>query len=201
LRDLRGSRFTEEIVDPLLTSGGELVNELTEFFGYLDSMQAELKDMGLPELLLTKNEINERIGNAREDWVTLAGRQRTRFGLDFGQFAHGRFKEGIIAEETSRKRIRDVHYGAEYEMKHPDGKKVQYDYVDFEKHLIVDYKSANKGQTEKEVGAAYTQQRQRHIDAYFAAFGVVPSYKYVTYPSSKDLFFESDGPGGNSKRS
>jgi hypothetical protein len=135
-----------------------------------------------------ESELVARQKTAAEEWFDSRGRDRQEFALAFGQFGHERFAERIIERENMSGRKRNVHYGVEYELKLPDGTAVRYDYVDLEQHLIIDYKSAKPGQAEEQVAQRYREQRQRHIDAYVATFGVVPTYRYQTYPSSTALY-------------
>lgn len=81
----------------------------------------------------------------------------------------------------------DGDYGIEYEVKHPDGGNVRYDYVDFKSHAIVDRKPAHRDDTVLDVARRYRTQRTRHVEAYRARYRAEPTYDYALYPSPSEL--------------
>ena len=116
------------------------------------------------------------------------GTVRSKFATDFGQFAHQRYQTKLREFEKLGGREEGKDFGIEYCVKHPDGDNVYYDYVDFNYHVIIDYKSAKNGQTEDDLAQKYREQRERHIAAYRAKFGVTPTYRYETYSSMVNLY-------------
>jgi uncharacterized protein YukE len=84
--------------------------------------------------------------------------------------------------------VRDRDFGIEYVLTHPDGGTVRYDYVDLQIHRIVDLKARANGEALAEVSGRYGEQRDRHITAYRATFGVTPTYHYSCYLSTRHLF-------------
>jgi hypothetical protein len=186
-RDQRVRMLDNEVFLPIQTSGQEIANAFDEFMSILEEARAEVTSFDLPDFRASEDELNERIDEAKNVWGDLPGIERRDFSKDFGLFAHVRRAQEIQEYETDRGRLRNVHYGLEYELLHPDGRKVRYDYVDLEAHRIIDYKPLGEAETDEHIAKKYKDQRQRHIDAYVARFGVVPDYLYVTYSSSTNL--------------
>jgi hypothetical protein len=190
-RDDRASMFEADVVRPIQESGSRLVAAYDDFMAVLNDARADVESLGgLPDYHSTWQELERRIDEAEGDWKASAGTDRRDFARDFGLFGHVRKAKEIEEYEASRGRIRGVHYEIEYgKLKHPDdGRAVRYDYVDFDKHLIIDYKPISESETIEQVAKKYKEQRRRHIEAYAHHFGVVPDYEYVTYPSSKDMY-------------
>lgn len=188
-RDDRSIMFEAEVVRPIQESGSSLAGAYDAFLAVLDGARAEVKSLGgLPDYHSTQQELELRIDEAEDAWRASAGSDRRDFAKDFGLFAHVRKAEEIEEYETSRGRLRGVHYGVEFVLTHEDGGTVRYDYVDLENHRIVDYKPMGESETIEQMAKKYKDQRQRHIEAYTHHFGVVPDYEYVTYPSSKDMY-------------
>ena len=162
--------------------------EFEEFLRYFADVRAQMEHLGFAGPEGDESELSQRQTDAEMDWHDAEGRLRSRFGLDFGKFGHEQFERELLEREEAGERIRNVDFGIEYVLNHPDGGQVRYDYVDLRAHRIVDYKSARPGQTATDVASDYRGQRQRHIEAYVHNFGVVPSYTYEMYPSTTGLF-------------
>jgi hypothetical protein len=143
----------------------------------------------LRQLEIIKNE-------AKSEWLEKTeGSERTRFGLDFGQFAHKRYQAKIIEWENQCGRTQrskenpNGEYGIEYHIESlTDNKSAYFDYVDFDWNVIIDYKSAKEGQTLGEVEKKNKKQKEKHIRIYKEHFGITPKYYYETYPSTKDMY-------------
>ena len=129
---------------------------------------------------------------------TSPGNVRSKFATDFGKFAHQRYQTKLREFEKLGGREEGKDFGIEYGVKHPDGHYVYYDYVDFNYHVIIDYKSAEAGQTEHDLADKHSGQRERHIEAYQAKYGVTPTYRYETYSSMVNLYA---GKGASSSKS
>jgi len=117
------------------------------------------------------------------------GDWRREFSSDAGKEEHKKWKEEIIERETRAGRIRGVDYDLEPALTHPDGGMVYPDYVDYKKDIIIDRKPIGEGESKESVAEKYSEQRQRHIDAYEHSTGrKVLYYEYSFYPSPKDIF-------------
>ena len=132
-------------------------------------------------------ELDRRQLEAERDWRRLPDARRG-FAADQGRVAHQDWQAALRRQEGRRGRVEGSDFGIEYEVAHPDGRKVRYDYVDLRAHRIVDLKPAVEGERVVKVAADNNQQRQRHIDAYKAKFGVEPEYHYAFHPSTRALF-------------
>lgn len=147
----------------------------------------------------TEDEINKRINEAEYIWSEKAdGRERNHFSRLFGKFAHERYQEKVrnfereIGRNEREKGESVGEFGIEFPLKHPDGKYVYLDYVDFVEHTIIDYKSGKRGQTESDKAKEYATQRKRHIEAYKFNFGINPIYRYETYQSTINLYSDDE---------
>lgn len=143
--------------------------------------------MGRAEIGRENAEIERRQLEAARDWRRLPAARR-EFAADEGRVAHQDWQATLRRREARRGRVEGADYGIEYELAHPDGGKVRYDYVDLRAHRIVDLKPAVEGDTVAGVAAAHAHQRQRHLDAYKAKFGVEAEYHYAFHPSTRSLF-------------
>jgi hypothetical protein len=194
-KDERAAMFDQSIIQHVGSHAARLNTEFDDFLTLASDIQAEMEHLGFQAPHHDEQEIANRQVDAKTDWQDAGGPARTRFGLDFGQFGHARFEEELLRREEASGRVRNVDFGIEYILNHPDGGQVRYDYVDLKTHQIIDYKSAKAGQTTTDVANDHRAQRQRHIQAYVAAFGFIPSYTYATYPSTSNLYLPDSDDG------
>ena len=133
-----------------------------------------------------------RLDKNQEDpekvWNSANPKDKVDFGREFGQFAHERRGVEIRRQETLKGWVEGKDYAIEYTLHHPDGNDVHYDYVDFKNHRIIDYKAQPSKESNEKLAKTYEKQRTRHIEAYQARFGVTPTYEYLPYPSTKDMY-------------
>jgi len=126
--------------------------------------------------------------------------ERTGFGLLFGQFAHERVQEKFrecerrIGRKERKSGETEGDFGIEFQINYPVKNSPRYDYVDFALDVIIDYKSARRGETEEEIAKKKrnSDQRRTHIRAYKKKFGVEPVYRYMTYQSVVNMFDEPE---------
>jgi hypothetical protein len=138
-------------------------------------------------------ELERRQAEAAREWHRAKPRDKSEFALEVGQIEHKDWEAEIRRVENAKGRIEGKDYAIEYELEHPDGGKVRYDYVDFREHRIVDRKAEAIAETDGELVKKYEEQRRRHVEAYKARFGRTPTYyEYSSYPSTKDLFKPAD---------
>jgi len=137
-----------------------------------------------------ERELERRQSEAEREWRQDAGARR-EFGRDYGIQEHEDWAAEQRWAESAAGRVENKEYGIEMELRHPDGGKVRYDYVDLQNHRIVDRKPVAEGQTVHDLAREHAEQRTRHIEAYRAKYGVEPTYEYSPYPSSK-RFYDSD---------
>jgi hypothetical protein len=133
-------------------------------------------------------ELERRQAEAAQEWHRAKPSDKAEFAREVGQAEHKDWEAEIRRVENAKGRIEGKDYGIEYELEHPDGKTVRYDYVDFKEHRIVDRKAEAIDETDLELVRQYKEQQQRHVEAYKARFGRTPTYEYSPYPSTKDLF-------------
>lgn len=187
-RDRQARAFDAEVVSRLVTESRNLSIRFNEYLGAISRLRSIIRHSEITDPFLDIHEVESRQNEAQAQWHRTAGGEKSRFAVDFGQFAHERYAQEIIAFENSRGRRRNLDYAVEYSLAHPDGGTVRLDYVDLQNHHIVDFKSVQDGQAGSQLANSYAAQRQRHVEAYAAQFGVVPTYEYRTYRSSKDLY-------------
>ena len=137
-------------------------------------------------------ELERRQTEAAQEWYRAKPRDKTEFALEVGQVEHKDWESEIRRVENAKGRIEGKDYAIEYELEHPDGGKVRYDYVDFKEHRIVDRKAEAIDETDLELVKQYKEQQKRHVEAYKARFGRAPTYEYSPYRSTKDLFKPQD---------
>jgi hypothetical protein len=90
--------------------------------------------------------------------------------------------------EQKAGRIKGLDFDTEKVMRHPDGRTIRLDYVDYRKDLIVDRKPIGENERNEDVIKKYEEQRNRHIAAYEYETGrKVLEYRYSLYPSPKDI--------------
>ena len=190
-RDAHAAEFERKIIEPVLE---EIESTLRAFRVYGEAwarVKGALADAEIADFDAEETSYSDEQDLAEEEWQDSGGSVRTRFGLDFGEFAHWRSEDDIVKWETARGRRRNVDYGVEYTIR-SDDEIVRYDYVDLVNHIIVDFKSARAGESEEDVAQKYSDQCERHKAAYAAKFGVTPDYQYIVYPSTADLFRDFD---------
>jgi hypothetical protein len=132
------------------------------------------------------------------------GKARREFGQAWGQEDHKRWMKERCDQETAKGRIKGKDFDVDVRMKHPDGKQVQLDYVDYEKNIIIDRKPQKSSDGPEKLAKKYADQRKRHIEAYKANRKInVAEYDYNISPSVADMGkAEKKGPGeGSSKTS
>lgn len=132
-------------------------------------------------------ELERRQREAEREWRR-NGPARRETTADMGRTEHAGWGAELRTRESAAGRVEGQHYGIEYELRHPSGDKVRYDYVDLEKHRIVDRKPAVEGESVARIAARYDRQRQQHVEAYQARFGVEPSYEYSFYPAPRGIY-------------
>lgn len=116
------------------------------------------------------------------------GTYRREFSHLAGTTEHSRWENEILNLEKTKGRIRGTDFELEAVMKHPDGKLVRLDYVDYRKGIIIDRKSIEISETEEQLKRKYERQRSRHIEAYEHTTGQkVLEYNYSLYPSPRDI--------------
>lgn len=126
--------------------------------------------------------------NEALDQFQTQGKARTEFSQEWGQYDHERWMEERRQQETAKGRVQGRDFDVNVcTMRHPDGGKVQLDYVDYENDTIVDRKPMAEGETPQGVANKYEHQRERHIAAYEHSTGRQAEYKYDLSPSSSDL--------------
>lgn len=138
-----------------------------------------------------QTELDRRHDEALDEWRR-NGAARREFATQFGMTEHLDWQAEMrnreqAAGQRERKGEGEGEFGIEYEMAHPDGGPVRYDYVDFRSHTVVDRKPIADGETYAKLSDKYAAQRGRHVEAYQARYGVAPEYYYALYPSTKDL--------------
>ncbi len=127
---------------------------------------------------------------SKKEWERVA-RERVKFSQDCGnELQDNEWMDEIRRKEAASGRVEgeDKDFAFRVSLPHPDGNPVEYDYVDFRNHRIVDLKPAMDGQKSLRLATKYLQQQRRHIEAYRAKYGVEPTYDYSLYPSTKHLF-------------
>jgi hypothetical protein len=132
-------------------------------------------------------ELERRQSEAARDWRRRSD-ARAEFGQTVGKEEHKDWQAELRRSEGARGRVEGRDYAIEYTLAHPDGGNVRYDYVDFKNHLIVDRKAQAADETDFELIKTYKEQQERHIEAYKARFGRIPTYEYSPYPSTRELF-------------
>jgi len=119
----------------------------------------------------------KRDSKARRDFCPVAGTEE-----------HKRWEEELSQAEQKAGRVRGKDYGTEVVVRHPDGKPVRLDHVDYRTDIITDRKPIALEETEEELKKEHEKQRQRHIEAYEHSTGrKVLKYRYSLYPSPKDI--------------
>lgn len=112
---------------------------------------------------------------------------RREFSRDVGQIEHLDWEAEARRADLARGLQENKDFAIEYTLEHPDGGCVRYDYVNFREHRILDRKPGHQGEKVIDLARRYQRQRERHIEAYRARFGVEPTYEYAIYPSTRDL--------------
>jgi len=119
----------------------------------------------------------KRDSKARRDFCPVAGTEE-----------HKRWEEELSWAEQRAGHVQGKDYDTEAVVRHPDGKPVRLDHVDYRKDIITDLKPIARGETEEELKMKYEKQRERHIEAYEHSKGrKVLYYRYSLYPSPKDI--------------
>jgi hypothetical protein len=193
-RDSKAPEFEQLYVRTFEASIRQVESHAASFEESFATVRIALLEMGFQDPNRVEAELERRQQEAQEEWSATAGDNRRSFGLQFGVFGHQQFEKRLIAEQTLKGRELGTDYDVERSVKHPDGRQVRFDFVDLKSHQIVDYKTARPGESEADVQARHQEQRQRHIEAYAHAYGVVPKYDYVTYPSTTGLFDDAESP-------
>jgi hypothetical protein len=130
-------------------------------------------------------ELERRQAEAMQEWRRNPAARR-EFGLEYGKVEHDDWEKEMRVRDEAAGFVDGKDFGIEHELEHPDGGKVRYDYVNLREHRIIDRKAAHEGQHVTDIAKKYERQRQRHIEAYKARYGVEPQYEYSVYPSTKD---------------
>lgn len=119
----------------------------------------------------------KRDSEARREFCHVAGTEE-----------HKRWEKELSRAEQKAGRVQGKDYGMEAVVRHPDGKPVRLDHVDYRTDIITDRKPIAREETEEELKKEHEKQRQRHIEAYEHSTGRnVLEYRYSLYPSSKDI--------------
>lgn len=120
---------------------------------------------------------------------------RREFCPQAGQNEHLRWTEQKRDEEHKKGRKEGTDYGLNVTMFRPDGSPVYLDYADFKTDTIVDRKPLAAGESESALAEKYAEQREQHIAAYeFTTGRKVFAYEYSVYPSSRDIYRETEEP-------
>ena len=156
-------------------SGGERKNLQIKLHKYIEQTDSHWK------------EADKRTADA-EKIFQKDGDARRKFCSDAGREEHKRWEREMIEKENKEGRKKGVEYDTEAVLRHPDGRKVRLDYVDYENDKITDRKSLSKDENEKKLVDKYEKQRKRHIEAYEHTTGrEAREYQYSTYKSPKDV--------------
>lgn len=116
----------------------------------------------------------------------------------WGQLEHHQWQADMRAAAEQVGLVEGKDFDIEKSLPHPDGGPgVRYDYVDYVGHKIIDMKPMEYDGSMTELLAKYQSQRERHLQAYQAAYGVTPNYEYVPYAGVKEIVKEGQGKGNH----
>ncbi|MBC2714997.1 MAG: hypothetical protein HF978_06770 [Desulfobacteraceae bacterium] len=133
------------------------------------------------------------------------GKYKTELGRDVGIFEHKDWENEMREKELAKGRIEVKNgmepiqgdFACEFQIYHPGGNKYIFDYVDFKNHIILDRKPQDSKTSDDKLVEEWCEKMNKYAEAYAARFGHIPKVHLSPYPSTKDLFRETDSVNNN----